>query len=659
MENKISIDIIDNNYILGGDIDCILNNKRITLAFKRLDFSVDGLSLKIPFDFNKKIETLQEIQELLNKFNLTEDLHDSVKKEISAYNEENINFDVFSEKARKIRNNEFSENPDLVSEFKKFKNVLQDNMSRTLYELQMLSSYHMAFSQHSCNFAVPGAGKTSIVYGAYTYLKNLPESDSRHIDKLLVIGPLSSFAPWEDEYKKCFDNPVKSQRLSGDNRVLRDKKEQHLYSDNPRELTLISHAGIASLEKEIIDFLKRNKTMVVVDEAHRIKNAEGVWGQSAVEISKEAKSRVVLTGTPVPNGYEDLFNLFRFLYPFKYKDILNIHYEQLKELTKSNVSTDDSRVVAFINNIKPYFIRIKKSDLKLPEIIDNTINVEMDQRQRSIYDFIEEKYTISFKSNPSATAKDILNKARLIRLRQAATNPSLLLKTLKNSMESFEWEGDLDILSSSNDINFDDSDVLSQIINYEKFSTPNKFIKIKEIYENYIKPHNGKVIIWTIFIKNADDLQEYLNQIGIKSRLLIGRIPQDEREDVISKFNNPDNNDFDVVIANPFSVSESISLHNGCHNAIYMERDFNASNFLQSKDRIHRVGLGDDVITNYYYLISENSIDLPINEKLDLKVERMKKIIDEEIPLFTRINDSDEADIIKYLLEKYKEGTKT
>ena len=155
---------------------------------------------------------------------------------------------------------------------------------------------------------------------------------------------------------------------------------------------MISHAGISHFEKEIVDFLKQNKTMVVVDEAHRIKNAEGVWGQSIVEISKGARSRVALTGTPVPNGYEDVYNLFRFLYPFKYKDILKIHYEQLKDLTKNNVTTDDSRVEDFINNIKPYFIRIKKKDLKLPEVKEEIVIVNMDDNQRRIYDFIEEKY---------------------------------------------------------------------------------------------------------------------------------------------------------------------------------------------------------------------------------------------------------------------------
>ena len=59
--------------------------------------------------------------------------------------------------------------------------------------------------------------------------------------------------------------------------------------------------------------------MVVIDEAHRIKNPEGAYGEKACRkrSQEEAIARIVLTGTPVPNGYEDLYNLFRFLYPFK------------------------------------------------------------------------------------------------------------------------------------------------------------------------------------------------------------------------------------------------------------------------------------------------------------------------------------------------------
>jgi len=400
MDKKVIIDIQNNHFILNGEINSILENRRFLLSLKRLQYFQEKNILKIPFQEKTKIKILQEIQSLLEKFNFSSNLEKSVKKEVSSYNNEQENFKKFTKKAQKIRNDDFLNTPELIENFKEFKEVLEKNMERTLYPLQMLSAFHMAFSQNSCNFAVPGAGKTSIVYGAYTYLKSLPKDDPKHVNRLLVIGPLSSFAPWENEYKDCFGKNIESQRLSGDGTISRDAKEQHLYSSNPKELTLISYAGVPLLEKEIIDFLKQNKTMIIIDEAHHIKNAQGIWGQSVIEVAKEATSRIILTGTPVPNGYEDLYNLYRFIYPFKFQDILQIHYDQLKELTKKSISHENERVKNFIENINPYFIRIKKKDLHLPPVKNKIIKIDMDEHQREIYDFIEKKYIKSFKSNP-------------------------------------------------------------------------------------------------------------------------------------------------------------------------------------------------------------------------------------------------------------------
>ena len=112
-----------------------------------------------------------------------------------------------------------------------------------------------------------------------------------------------------------------------------------------------------------------------------------------------------------------------------------------------------------------------------------------------------------------------------------------------------------------------------------------------------------------------------------------------------------------MIIANPFSVAESISLHKGCHNAIYLERDYNCSNFIQSKDRIHRVGLDENQLTKYFYIISKDSIDEVINNRLRLKIERMEEIINDDIPLFQRIDNNDETDIINDLISNYARRT--
>lgn len=642
---------INQEYLTLENIQFDQIDRRLKTSLKRLNCIVNDNDISIPYEQLNKETVLNEIIKLLKKFTIVYALSDNVKEELQSFTNESENFNIFSTKAKDIRNDNFQNNSELVNDFKHFKQNLEKNMIRKLYDFQFLSSFHLAFSQHACNFAVPGAGKTSIVYGAYSYLKSLPNENQKHVDKIMVIGPLSSFAPWENEYKECFGKEPVSQRMSG---VSIDERKQHLYSGNPAELTIISHAGVNNLETEIKDFLKNNKVMLVVDEAHRIKNPDGVWANSILEIAKEAKSRVILTGTPLPNGYEDLFNLYKFIYPFKYKEILNMHISNLEDMSK-NDSIESTRVKKFIESISPYFIRIKKSNLNLPKVHENLIYVDMDNHQRRIYNFIETKYIKSFEQNTSATAKDVLNKAKLIRLRQASINPALLMKPLKDTLEindSF-WDRD----PSVNYINYDefpdDSEIVKMIYNFEKTTIPSKFEATKELLQNNVFKRDEKAIIWTIFVQNAKELQKYLIDYGIKSKLLIGEVPQEEREIIIDKFNNPNNDEFNVVIANPFSVSESISLHKGCRNAIYIERDYNCAMFLQSKDRIHRVGLKENQETNYYYLVSKDSIDSIIDKRLNLKAERMSKVIDEDIPLFTRINDSDETDIIKALLDDY------
>lgn len=655
MSYLLDVNIADNLFILSGETEALIQNKRLLISLKRLNYFVQNSTIIIPYIEETQIKTLQEIQNLLNKFDYNFQITDNIHKELQAYSKEEESFETFSENARAIRDNDFKNNEALVTQFDTFQKILKETLTRSLYPLQLLSSFHMAFAQNSCNFAVPGAGKTSIVYGAYAYLKSLPAEDPRHVDKLIVVGPLSSFAPWENEFFECFGYKPNSFRMSGDSEISKKQKLEHLYSPDSPELTLIFHGGVDRFQDDIIDFLKRNKTMLVVDEAHRIKNPEGVWGKSVTEISKEAVSRVILTGTPVPNGYQDIFNLYKFIYPFKFKEILKFHYHNLEDMTYNN-SPESDRVQELKGNISPYFIRIKKNDLKLPPIEEKYISVDMDIHQREIYDFIESQYIPHFQENSSATVKDILNKAKLIRLRQASTNPSLLSKTLKNSLENNELTGEFDpnaIFTTDTDEFINDSEFFNKIINYTSIETPIKYKSILSLLLDEILPSNGKVIIWTIFIQNAKDLKNYLKQNDIEAKLLIGEIPQDEREKTIKAFNNPLNDDFKVIIANPFSVAESISLHKGCHNAIYLERDYNCSNFIQSKDRIHRVGLDKNQVTKYFYILSKESIDEVINNRLRLKIERMEEIINDDIPLFQRIDNNDETDIINDLIANY------
>lgn len=169
--------------------------------------------------------------------------------------------------------------------------------------------------------------------------------------------------------------------------------------------------------------------------------------------------------------------------------------------------------------------------------------------------------------------------------------------------------------------------------------------------------------------EKLDGLKQYLESTGIPCQELYGETPveregldDDEfvltREKIVKAFQHPDC-PFKVIIANPFAVAESISLHKACHNAIYIERSFNAAHFVQSKDRIHRYGLEPNTITNYYYVLSRDTVDETIDTRLAEKERRMTEIMESmPIPLFNNVSEDLGDEDIKALIRDYVRRTK-
>ena len=76
-------------------------------------------------------------------------------------------------------------------------------------------------------------------------------------------------------------------------------------------------------------------------------------------------------------------------------------------------------------------------------------------------------------------------------------------------------------------------------------------------------------------------------------------------------------------------------MHYNCKNAIYLDRDYNAREYLQSLDRIHRLGMNLDNPVNYYFFESvhkqfSKTIERRISENLQRKIEYMGEVLDDE-----------------------------
>ena len=135
-----------------------------------------------------------------------------------------------------------------------------------------------------------------------------------------------------------------------------------------------------------------------------------------------------------------------------------------------------------------------------------------------------------------------------------------------------------------------------------------------------------KVIIWDIFVSNMDTLYNMIKkQINCSVGIINGGVTGDNRQKIINSFKNGEMN---ILIASPATLAESISLHKCCQNAIYVNRNYNAAQFIQSKDRIHRINMPVGKTATYYFLSNNDSVDEVVDERLRLKENRMLEILD-------------------------------
>ena len=177
---------------------------------------------------------------------------------------------------------------------------------RQLKDYQVPCVLHHLNSRHGANFSVPGSGKTTMIYAAFDALYS-----SGIVEKLLVVGPISSFMPWEEEYEGCFGVQPRSARITGDPSL-----RQHLYEASGEfDIFLCHYRTAANDVASLIELCKKHKFFVVIDESHNIKKMDGVYSDALIRLAPFAARRAILSGTPMPNDYRDLWTQFTFLWP--------------------------------------------------------------------------------------------------------------------------------------------------------------------------------------------------------------------------------------------------------------------------------------------------------------------------------------------------------
>lgn len=493
------------------------------------------------------------------------------------------------------------------NQFNEFCAVVNSRMSRKLRPQQLHDAFFMLAMQKSGNFSVPGSGKTSSALAVYCYLKakNL-------VNRILVIGPKNCFDSWKSEFKICFaeKEPLSVFDIQASTFSSKSQKSNFLlYNGHSYNLILFNYEQVDACEKTLAEVCKE-KTLLIFDEVHRVKKINGNRATHALNVAKDSNYTIVMTGTPIPNSYQDVYNLLHLLFPYEYKAFFNFNPYQLSKPSEDDIERINS-------SIQPFFCRTTKDQLHVPPPNeDELLTVAASVSEQKVFEILCKKYR-----------QDKLS--LLIRVLQLESNPKLLLHKINLS----DFKDVLNITDDIDKIAFEDysEEIKKEIESIEISSKKNACIKqIQNLVSN-----NKSVIVWCIFQDSIESFSRGLSKIGIRNDYIYGSKSQEERNEILNKFKSKQ---IDVLITNPHTMAESVSLHSVCHDAIYFEYGYNLVHLLQSKDRIHRLGLPDGQYTQYYYMqnVFKNesqsfSLDEAIYNRLCEKEQTMLNAIDNNV----------------------------
>lgn len=442
----------------------------------------------------------------------------------------------------------------------------------------------------AATFSVPGAGKTTEALATFAYRR---ESG----DRLLVIAPKNAFAAWDEQLKECFPGESREfVRLRGAN-IARALQEDPPYM-------LVSYQQVPRSRELITQHLARHRVHVFLDESHRIKaGAARLTANAVLSVSQLPVGKLVMSGTPMPQAVDDLLPQFSFLYPEV-------------QATSDNV----------IDQMRPIYVRTNKAELGLRPPMVVTKTMAMSPLQTELYGYMKSevaRQAALYLTDRTRGAFRNLGRS-VTRLLMFVSHPALL----------------------SREIEIAKPGLLAAVMAEGK--GPKLTYVLHRSRE--LAREGKKVLIWSSFRHNVEFIAESLQDLGavfIHGSVDAGDDDDDgTREGRIKLFHDDPN--VRVMVANPAAASEGVSLHTVCHHALYLDRTFNAAHFLQSMDRIHRLGLPPDQDTTIEIVECAKSVDETVDMRLGAKINAMAAALNDTslridpIPMDSQPMDSDE-----------------
>lgn len=340
-----------------------------------------------------------------------------------------------------------------------------------------------------------------------------------------------------------------------------------------------------------------NFKVVVVDEAHRVKNPTAKQTRAVWALGDAAERRLALTGTPVANDPSDLWSIMRFVAPLEHPvkgkfvdryclqawnmhgglDIVGINPEHMTE---------------FHNVINPRMRRVTKAEVlpQLPPKVHVRRDVEMTPKQAKAYANMEEGLVTRLESGELMWARnDAIGSLRLLQFSSAYMEPTGTLNELGNP-------------------------------EYRMIDPSPKVDALVDVLEDL---DGSKPVVVAAMHRQLIDLAcTRLAKLKIPYARITGAENQAERQYALKRLNA---NEIRVLLFTMAAGGTGLTM-TAADTIVFLQRDWSMVNNMQAEDRVHRIGSERHQQITVIDLITAGTVEEQQIAALYAKKERLREI---------------------------------
>ncbi|OWZ19592.1 ATP-dependent helicase [Phytophthora megakarya] len=514
-----------------------------------------------------------------------------------------------------------------------------------------------------------GLGKTVQTISFLLLLKSLEQTDESAVGPHLVVVPASVLSNWTRELSWIAPKlRIVTYHGSKDHR--RELEDTLDSDDFDVMLTTYAYFERDTSQEERAFLRSFQFGYMILDEGHSIKNSNTSRFKRITAL--RARTRLVLSGTPIQNKLNELLTMLSFLMPRM--------FDHGSDELLSFFDGNEQKKCEKVRKILAPFILRREKKVVLSQLVPKTVSIELvkvGEDQRDAYNgllgsVIKRREAIAARKAAAKERKKNKGKEHkadrklrdlmgsyaappgdepsatsiFTQLRKAANHPVLLrrhfvsdevLETLSRCLHRAEAFGNQCSMSrvrqeleSYSDfelhdlcVQYEAIDELRQLqLPMETLLASAKFDYLRTLLPK-LQKEGHRVLIFSQWTKLLDLLEVLMSHMEYRYLRLDGSTDVQERQGLIDTYNE-DKNIF-VFLLSTRAGGLGINL-TAADTVILHDLDFNPTADEQACDRCHRIGQTKPV--SIYKLVSENTVDHDIYKLGEAKTDLNHKILD-------------------------------